>query len=167
MARRSKEEMRAEFDRLSEIFELFLEFEMSKMHWEEAERTRKLVPTPEQMLAMVGVNGTTMSHIIAGTREAINDNNQCLSEMIEDGDSFAREFLAFYRARTGRDYFDDAGHPKKMARAIFKSGEIADETEFRLMMGVLNNVEQTVFKEKEVEHVSDMLYRFEQSVDEN
>ena len=119
------------------------------------------------MLATVGTDGTTMSHVIAGTREAINDHNQELSDMIEDGDPFAPAFLAYYAQKTCRDYYGDAGHPKKMARAILKRGEITDETEFRLIMGVLNNVDQTIFKENEVERVGNMLYRFEQSVSED
>lgn len=167
MARRSREELKAEFDRLYDVFELFLEFELSQVDEEHAAFRKSLVPTREQVLSLVGKDGVTMSNIVDGTRQAINDQNEMLSIAAEDGEPFASEFLEFYKARTGRNYFDDAGNLSKIARTIFKRGEIADEMEFRLLMGVLNNVEQTVFKGKEVERVSEMLYRFEQSVDKN
>lgn len=156
--------MRAEFDRLSDIFELFCEFERSKMSPAKAAEHRSLIPTPEQMLSQIGKDGTTMSHIIAGVREAINDHNEMLTYSTETGHSFVSEFLAFYKQRTGRDYFDDAGHPKKIARKIIRRGEIIDETEFRLIMGILNNVDQTVFKGDEIDHINKMLFRFESTI---
>ena len=42
MARRSKEELLVEFDRLWNIFELYFEFELSRMSKTEAARQRKL-----------------------------------------------------------------------------------------------------------------------------
>lgn len=164
MPRRSKEELRAEFDRLSDIFELFLEFERSRMSEAEAAEHRSLIHTREKMLTWVEDGIDTMSGIIAGTRQAINDNNEMLTDCAEVGDPFFPEFLAFYKEKTGRDYYDDAGNPKKMARKIFKRGEISDETEFYLIMGVVNNVEQTVFNSDETVRVNQMLFQFENAV---
>lgn len=164
MVRRTKEEMRAEFDRLSDIFELYCEFERSKMSKERAENHRSLVTSREEMISWVEQGKATMSDIVAGTREAINDTNEMLSYSVEDRTSYASEFFAFYRERTGRDYYDDAGHPKKMARKILKRGEILDETEYRLIDGVLSNVEQTVFKDNEIARVNEMLSRFASNV---
>jgi hypothetical protein len=164
MVRRSKEELRAEFNRLSDIFGLFCEFERSRMSPARAAEHRSLVAGPEKMLSWVEEGKATMSQIIAGTREAINDQNEMLGYSAEAGDSFAPEFLAFYKEKTGRDYYDDAGHPRKMARMILKRNEIVDETEFRLINGIMSNVDQTVFKKDEIERIAEMLHRFETKI---
>lgn len=165
MARRSKDEMRAEFSRLFDIFELFCEFERSRMSPARAAEHRSLVATREKMLSWVEEGKATMSQIVAGTREAINDQNEMLCYAAEAGDSFALEFLAFYRQKTGRDYYGDAGHPRKMARTILKRNEIVDETEFRLINGIICNVDQAVFRGDEIGRVNDMLLRFETKTD--
>lgn len=167
MARRSKEEMRVEFNRLWDIFELFCEFERSRMSPARAAEHRSLVPAREKMLSWVEEGKATMSQIVAGTREAINDHNEVLGYSAEAGDSFAPEFLAFYRKKTGRDYYDDAGHPRRVARMILKRNEIVDETEFRLINGIISNVDQTVFKGDEIDRVTEMLHRFETKVGHN
>ena len=117
MARRTREELLAEFHRLSDIFELFVEFDLSRKTESDAARYRSLIPTREDMLADVEGGGSTLSQVVAGTREAINDQNEMMGFGAEEGDPFVPEFLAFYRARTGRDYYDDAGNPRNMARA--------------------------------------------------
>lgn len=167
MARRSKEEMRAEFNRLSDIFELFCEFQRSRMDAPRAAKQQSLIPTREKMLSWVEEGKATMSQIVAGTREAINDQNELLCYSAEAGDPFAREFLAFYKEKTGREYYDDAGHPRKIARMILKRNEIVDETEFRLVNSIICNVNQTVFKGEEIDRVTDMLRRFEIKVGDN
>ena len=96
-------------------------------------------------------------------REAKNDTDAQLSDLEDEGSPFAPAFLAFYKERTGRDYYD-AGQPKKIARRILKRGEIADEVEFRLHSGIRGNVEQTLFNDEEIDRVNDMLIRFEGSV---
>ena len=164
MARRTKEEMRAEFDRLSDIFELYCEFERSKMSRERSEKHRSLVISREEMISWVEQGKAKMSDIVSGTRQALNDVNEMLSYSVEDRTSYAPEFFAFYRERTGRDYYDDAGHPRKMARKILKRGEILDETEYRIIDSVLSNVEQTVFKDNEIARVNEMLSRFASNV---
>ncbi len=164
MARRSKKEMRAEFDRLSDIFEVVCEFQRSRMNPATVAEHRSLTATREKMLSWVEDGKATLSEIVAATREAINDQNEMLSESTEDGDSFALDFFAYYKERTGRDYCDDAGHPRKLARAILKRGEIIDETEFRFMNGILSNVDQMVFKGDEIDCVAEMLNRFEAKI---
>lgn len=164
MARRSKEEMLTEFHRLYEVFEVFCDFKRSRMSPEAAAKNRSEIPTKEQVLSLVAGKRATLSQIIAGTREAINDQNSDLSEHMEVGDEFVSELFHYYRQRTGRDYFADVGHPKTMARTILRRGKIIDETEFRLISDTLSNVDQTVFKGDEVELANQMVFRFEDAV---
>lgn len=161
MARRSKEEMRAEFERLSDIFEVILDFDCSRMSEAEAARKRSRVHSRERMYSWVETGKATMSEIIAGTREAINDQSEALSELLNFDDEYVSGFLAYYQRRTGRDFFEDAGNPKKIARKILKRGNIADEAEYRVLMGILNNVDQTVFKADEIDKINEMFRQFD------
>lgn len=164
MARRTKEELLKEFHRLSDIFELTFEFQLSRRSEADVAWMRDSVPSRDDMLSWVERGEATLSQIVSGTREAINDNNEELSHAMQDSDPYAVEFLAFYRDRTGRDYYDDAGHPKKMARAILRRGKIEDETEWRFINGILSDTTQTTFKEKDVARLNRMLGQFEGDV---
>lgn len=164
MARRTKQELLAEFHRLFDIFELFVEFQIA---WETERDGASLwprVPSREDDLADVENGGATLSQSVSGLRDAVNDQNEMLGYAAEEGDPFVPKFLAFYRARTGRDYYDDAGSPRKMGRLILKRGHIADATEYRLINGILSDTTQTVFKEKEIGRVNEMLDRFGETV---
>lgn len=114
----------------------------------------------EHLLSLVAKGEATMSTIVGGTREALNDINEMLGYSIEEGDTFASDFFAFYKRRTGREYYSDAGNPKKMARQILRRSKIIDATEYRFIDGILGNAEQTIFKDDELDRINDMLARF-------
>lgn len=160
MVRRTKQEMLEEFDRIFNIYELIQEFIRSQSSPIQLQLlTRK--PTRDQMLAQVGTNGISLSALILGVRSAISEHSDDLRECIEDGDEFASDFFKFYREKTGRNYFHDAGNPTKIARQILKRGQIRNEIEFRLITDVLNDVEQAVFNPDEISLVNSMMERFE------
>lgn len=161
MARRTKDELLAEFHRLYDIFETADEFRLRRLGVADAERDRGFTPTRERMLTQLGQQGVTLSQLIAGTREAINDTSEMYGDPDDSRNGEARAFHAFYRERTGRDWFADAGNPAKMARAILQRGRIRDETEWRLLTAVLADTEQTVLAGADAARAEAMLTAFE------
>ena len=146
MARRTREELLAEYRRIEAMFDTWRDYEIaraSSMYPEYAEGLGDL--SSEAALAKARPGGFTLSGLIEGTRQALNDISKELGHAIEDDCSEGRGFLAFYRERTGRDWWDDAGDPTKMARKILKQGRIRNKTECYLLENILTNVDQTVF----------------------
>jgi len=164
MARRNADEILAEFHRLSDIFDLFNEFVAIQKGPVAGAEYLSSILTREQSLYAVARKETTLSQITSGTRQAVNDQNVVLADIAEEGDPFATDFFEFYKTRTGRNYYDDAGCIKKMARAIFRRGEIADETEYYLLKEFLIDTMQSVFKPKELKALSLMMASYEDSV---
>lgn len=161
MARRSKEELLSEFHRLCDILDVCIEFmkDMAALHGI-PDHTDALQPR-DYWLAQVGKNGTTLTDLISGTQQAINDQSEELGYWLEDEPAIAAKFLSVYKQRTGRDYFVDAGNPKKLARKLLKRNEIQSESEYYLLTGILSDVEQTVFDHKDIEKINQMLVKFE------
>ena len=163
MARRTKEELLAEYRRIGAIFDTWRDYEISRATPERAESLRRNVPSSEVALARVVPGGPTLSDLIEGTRQALNDISDELTDAIEQGWPEGRGFLAFYRDRTGRDWWQDAGNPAKMARKVLKRGRVRNETEWYFLEIILTKVDQTVFSPEEVERLEAMRLRFENS----
>lgn len=167
MARRTKAEMMVEFDRLFEISSTAWEFQ--KDH---APAPLKHIydhtPSKQQMLELVESGKVTLSQLIEGLHQDINDFSESITDWTGHNDPDAQEFLAYYRARhEGRDYFTDAGDPRKTAKRIFKRGTIANETEWYVIKAVMDNTDQTVFTQSECLQVADMMADFELSQSED
>ncbi len=163
MPRRTKDELLAEFRRIGAIFDTWRDFEIARASPERAASLRRNVRSSEEALAEMGPGGATLSSLIEGHQIALNDICEQLGHGIEANKPEARDFLAFYRERTGRDWWDDAGDPAKRARKILKRGRIRNATEWYLLENILTNVDQTIFSHEEVVRLNAMRLRFEES----
>ncbi|WP_108879696.1 hypothetical protein [Anderseniella sp. Alg231-50] len=162
--RRTKEEMLQEFHRLYDIIETYEEFLVTQMDTEEAAEYVDDTISRQQMLTALERNELTLSEAVSGVRQAINDNNFDLADSVNCDDDHLSDFLNFYKTRTGRTYYDDAGCVKNMARAIFGRGKIADDTEYYLMKEILIDTAQTVFEPKEMKSLNLMMANYEDTV---
>lgn len=167
MVRRTKEEMLAEYHRLFDIFDVVADFMVEERERERepeaATQIRESIPAREDWLRRLSLGGVSLSQILSGLRQALNDWNEQLAHSLQDGTSHAHEFLANYLARTGRHYFDDVPGQRKAARIILKRGVIRSGEEFRLISGVVSDKAQTVFAPDEFDRAGDMLAAFERS----
>ncbi|MEM9975544.1 MAG: hypothetical protein AAF771_15305 [Pseudomonadota bacterium] len=105
--------------------------------------------------------GMCPSELEKGYKEAVNDIALHFFEADEDGTPDAISFFEYYTARTGRQIWDDAGHPGKAAKAIVRRGAIRDTVEWRLLNNVLSNVDQTVFSGDALNRAEALLGEFE------
>lgn len=119
------------------------------------------VVTRERMLRLL-TNGTAnASELLGGVQQGLNDLLETMMIALEDTPANANLVLAAYKEQTGRNLFDDAGNPQKVAKAIVKRGAIENDTEFYLLKEVMSNVDQTVFKESQTEKAGAMLDDYE------
>jgi len=161
--RRTSQEVIEEFHRLYDCFEVISECMFGDGGIPGMESALENTIPRARMLQFVDEKKVTASEIVSGTREALNDTTEELLILQEDNPEDVKRILANYRKRTGRDYWQDAGHPKKMINAILKRGTIADETEFRLVNAYLGNLDQTVMTPKQVEKANEILAHFEEN----
>lgn len=162
MARRSKQEMRAEFDRLYGIFETIVAFKKRSVPKEHLS-SFDAVPSREAMLNWVETGKATLSGLISGTNQAIHDFSCDLYEEGAFGDKKVQDFLELYSARhDGRSYFSDVGDPIKDATKILRRGVIRNKTEWFLIKAIMDDVEQTSFTPSEQDQLSQMRVAFEQ-----
>jgi hypothetical protein len=162
MARRTKDELLAELRRLGALCDAWRDYEMA--HGSPSMRElvgRSTWPSKDWIAGALAPGGPHLSEVVAGFQQAVNDTSEQLGHALEDGSPEGRGFLAFYRERTGRDWWADAGDPARMARAILRRGRIRDETEWYLLENVLSDVDQTVFSAAEVERLGVIKRTFE------
>lgn len=161
MAQRTKAELLAEARRIGALYDAWREFQLTYGPPERAARMRETTCPSEQWFAGAGRGGPTLSQLIEGTRQAVNDASETITDAVEQGWPEGKGFLNFYRARTGRDWYDDAGDPAKASRAILKRGRIRNETEWYVLEGILTRADQAVFDPEEVERLGAMRRAFE------
>gem|GEM_PF-6534090 len=168
MPRRTKEELKLEFERLSSIFQVIIDFERTETPEQAADLD--LVRTKEDMLGWVASGKATLSEITRGTQMAINDFQMGLSDFNEEThylmSPFERgpdrnKFLAFYRERTGRDFYLDVTDSKQTARSVVRRGNIKTEVEYYVVVELVNDVSQSVLSQTELVQVGDMIVEFE------
>jgi hypothetical protein len=162
MARRTKDELLAELRRLGALCDAWRDYQMAHgPTWMRETLARSSRPNEDHVAAVLEPGGPRLSEVVAGFRQAVNDKSEMIGDALEAGRPEGRGFLAFYRERTGRDLWADAGDPARMARAILRRGRIRDETEWYLLENALSNVDQTVFSAAEVERLGVMRQKFE------
>jgi len=152
--RRTRNELEAEFFRLYEVCEIADEF--SHKRGLDGDWTPPKSPTAREWMEGCLRQGATMSQIVAGAWEAVDDNLAMFEELSKD-------FVAFYNERTGRDFYREFSDPARRAKAILKRGRIEDDTEFRLLTEILSNVEQTIFTPRQAERAEALLFAYEDS----
>ncbi|MEC3859830.1 hypothetical protein VK792_00915 [Mesobacterium sp. TK19101] len=147
MARRTKEELLAEFHRLSGVFETACDIQCDLDP--DFQKTRHLIITRDQMLGWHDAGTATASTILSGVREGLNDISTGVMVALSENASSGRRFLDRYSARTGRDFFDDAGRPDAAIKAILARGRILDDTEYRLLSDALADTGNTLLTQKQ------------------
>lgn len=158
MPRRTKEELLAEFHRLSDVLEIMWDI-LCEMEPERAEFSH-LVTSRAEMLKAVENKDATLSTVLAGVTQAIN-HYAIGFEMCSSSEAITREtFLGHYRRRTNRDFFDDIGRPEAQAKAILRRGRISDETEFHLLNEYVVNLDQTVLSGSQLAKAVDLVENF-------
>jgi hypothetical protein len=160
MVRRTKEELIAEIDKIALAVELFDDL-MAGQAGQEAFFGN--TPKKDKWVAGCLAEGATLSQILAGYKQALNDTNVMLNMQVEESPEFVATFFKMYREKTSREYFEDFDTAPKIAKAILRRGVIADETEFYLLNDIMSDTEQTVFKGKGIARVEAMLGLFEDS----
>jgi len=157
MARRSKAELLDEFHRLSDAFDWLWAVELGRY----PEAADMPPASREQQLAAVEDGAATLSDIIAGTREAVSDMIRGFNFDAPDPPEAHLRFFAEYRQATGRDFFADAGRPNQRAKAILKRGQIKDDEEFRLLLDLLNDLDQKVLTSRQTDTANALLAAYE------
>jgi len=157
--KRTTNEVMAEFHRLSDCFETILDCLMDASP--EMEDFRRSIISRARFLELVEEKKVTASQIAQGARESVNDMSEILMDLLEDDPPKARRVLDAYRGKTERDFWEDAGHPKKLIATILQRGEIEDESEFRLLNAYACNVDQNVMTAQQAEKANKMLLDFE------
>jgi hypothetical protein len=160
MARRSSEELLAEFHKRYDILEAIRECFMPSVNFfstpEENGNTQR-----EGMLRAVETGETTLSQVISGINMAIVDMFGFVEDIIECDSAHVKVALACYKAKTGRDYWSDEANPKALLKAIIKRGLISDDEEFYLVKELTYSVGQKMITQKQLEKAYSMLDQYE------
>jgi hypothetical protein len=143
--RRSHEELIAEFHRLCDAFDC--NDECAYLGYSDPERIggNRMGPYPrEKALSWLAAKTATPSQIVAGARKALSDLSIGLLDVLRNDPMRFRTILERYRTRTARDYFEDAGHPKKMLKVLLRRDRLFDEAEYRLLDAFLNDMSSSM-----------------------
>lgn len=161
MARRSKEELIAEFHRLYDIFET-LNLCMEPIYGAEClAMMKENVIKRDRMLEWLSEGTATASEIVQGTQEGLNDTLLSLQYAMEDKPEKVETVLTAYKQKTGRHLYADTGNPLQIVKAIVRRGRIENDTEFYMLKEVMSCVDQVVFKEPQTTKAYEMLDHYE------
>ena len=151
----------AEFRRWGALYDIWLEYELAGG---EPEMQKALHDTrrSNDFLALVKPGGPRLSDVLEGTKQGVNDISDELRMGLEQGWPTAAGFLAYYRERTGREWWADVGDPVRNARGILRRGRIRDETEWYLLKNLLDPADQTALSADELERLRAMHREFEE-----
>ncbi|TNC43790.1 hypothetical protein FHG66_20775 [Rubellimicrobium rubrum] len=153
--------MMAEFRRLGALFDTWLDYQLA--HGEAAmQKAYQKTRRSNDILTLVKPGGPRLSDVLEGTKQGLNDINDMIRDGLQEGWPSATGFLAYYRERTGREWWADAGDPVRMARAILKRGQIRDETEWYLLKNLLDPLDQTDLSADELKRLRALHWEFEE-----
>ncbi|MCU0826957.1 MAG: hypothetical protein MUE52_06020 [Tabrizicola sp.] len=139
--KRTPAKMIAEFHRLCDVFDAL--DDCAYLGYPDPERFGgcRWGPVPRQpALDRIADKTATPAQIVGGIREELNNMSLGLLDMLRRDPNRFRTILDTYRSRTGHDYFQDAGHPKKMLRVLLRRDRLTDEAEYRLLDTVLGDM---------------------------
>jgi hypothetical protein len=122
------------------------------------------IVTRARMLEWIAEKKATPSQVLSGARESLNDCSEQLTHMLSVDAVAAERAFAQYKSRTGRDYWEDAGHPKKQVKVILKRGRILSDVEYRLLNAWVSDTESLVLGDSERLLADQLMYQY--SVDE-
>lgn len=142
MKRRSSEEVLAEFHRLSDVFEPIVECWSANWEFEPGMPTRdellSSIPKRETLVAKLERGDATAGELLAMVQTGLDDLSTTFAMGWAAREATASAVLDCYRAKTGRGFFEDAGHPDRLARSILRRGHIEDEAQYRLLMELVS-----------------------------
>ena len=148
MARRTRAELLVEIERLGQVFDLAMAFQMEHGEPELAAALRDTVPDHATFTARALDGGARPSEVLAGLQQALADfPGGMLADRHHAGD--AALWYAFYAEQTGRSYVDDMGDPVAIVRAVVRRGRIVDQMEYDLLNGVLTNTAQDLLSPRQ------------------
>ena len=124
------------------------------------------VPSREHVLGSVSNGKATISDIISGVQQGLNDTLGELAEALQDQPQGAQQVLECFEEKTGKKLFDVVDSPYKLAAAIVQRGHIETDTEFYLLKEIMSKVDQAVFKEPQARKADKMLDTYEMSASE-
>jgi len=148
MARRTKEEVIAEFKRLYHCFEDMIDQINAHGPADVYHDKSMLIPLSAYLEGIE--NGEfTASEALAGAKEGVDGNGLFLLEEIEKDPDAVAAMLKGYHEKTGRDYWSDAGDPKKAVKAVLKRGYAETEDEYYLIKEVVCDVDNSLIANRD------------------
>ena len=164
MARRTKEQLIAEIERIDAILRLQEEFRLEQPPRgpEEAGSMAFVLPSREEWMAMGAAHG--FSQVLRGWEEALSDAVRwTLREDLKYGEAdYARAFQAFYKARTGRELRDDLHDPGRIAKAALRRGRVKDHSEYVTLREILNDGDQAILSARQAEKAEALMRDWEE-----
>ncbi|MDX8350942.1 hypothetical protein [Cognatiyoonia sp. IB215182] len=161
MARRSKEEVIAEIKRLYECFDDMIDQINTHGPVDNFIDKSLLIPL-SAYLDGIENREFTASEALSGIKEGVNGNCLFLLEYIERDPDAVAAMLKGYQEKTGRDYWTDAGDPKKAVKAILKRGYAETEDEYYLIKEVVCDVDNSLIANRDRPKAERIMDDFEQ-----
>ncbi len=162
MARRTKAELIAEIDRLYDCMDVIIDVtnEVLPVDMRSVTDKSSLIPRASYH-AWVAEKKCTASEAVRGLQEGLSFFSGGLTDLLEKAPDLGNAVLDRYRDVTGRDYWADAGDPRRMVRAILKRGDIRNDAEFRLLNGFLADLDNTTLDDADRREAEAMLAAYE------
>lgn len=158
MARRSKEQMLAEFHRIYDVSEVLFDIGCEIGLYDAEDR--KLLISRARYLELVKNREATLSQCISGIMQAINDFVLLPSDASTEEVALHGYVRHRYKEMTGSNLFSDLEDPVSLAKKIVKKAKITTDEEHYVLKEILIAVDQTVFSSDETIRAEEMLSEY-------
>jgi hypothetical protein len=158
--RRTSQQVMAEFHRLYDCFETITDCMHNRdgNYWTTG--TGRHIVTRARMLEWIAEKKATPSQVLSGAQEGLNDCSEELTHMLTVDVVAAERAFTQYKSRTGRDYWEDAGHPRKQVKVILKRGRILNDVEYRLLNAWVSDTENLVLSDSGRLLADQLMYQY-------
>ncbi|MDQ2092085.1 hypothetical protein [Marimonas arenosa] len=137
--RRTRSEIRDEYVKLLDVWVHVRAFEIERDRAFGDFDTESLLPSRELLLEQFDARKAPASQLVTAMRSTLNEMATGFAGAIVHNEDTAREFLAFYKDSSGRDFFVDMGDPMARLKSILKRGHILDDDEFYSVKTVVDD----------------------------
>ncbi|MVO15079.1 hypothetical protein [Parasedimentitalea huanghaiensis] len=158
--RRTREELRAEFIRMLDIWTHVRSFLLLQMQDIDGMDPDQDLPTSDALLDKFDNGPGTSSQHLCGLQQALNNWLVGLPNALKHGEATATAFLARYTSASGRDFFDDMGDPKRKLQMIMNRGQLQDEDDYHLLKNALDDAPD-ILPAKDIHRANDLLGSYE------